>query len=153
MSSLPRLALATHELFSTVGKISVDIRAASDAAWQALLARFVDQVADKLITPHWGEVVDLGSDRVMRIAMNCQWLDRGQIDLRRILGSDPRCEQRAQHEDENHYHAHSRERVMTGGAAEGDVGEGRRRIGQVAARLRRAATAIRAGKIEGVPSR
>ena len=50
-----RLTLKTHDLPSTFGFVHWSLRATSDAAFQALLARFVDLYAERLFNPHWGE--------------------------------------------------------------------------------------------------
>ncbi len=50
-----RLTLQTHDLPSTFGLVRWSLRANSDAAFQTLLARFVDLYAERLFNPHWGE--------------------------------------------------------------------------------------------------
>ncbi len=50
-----RLTLRTHDLPSTFGFVHWSLQATSDAAFQALLARFVDLYAERLFNPHWGE--------------------------------------------------------------------------------------------------
>ncbi len=50
-----RLTLKTHDLPSTFGFVHWSLRANSDAAFQTLLARFVDVYAERLLNPHWGE--------------------------------------------------------------------------------------------------
>ncbi len=50
-----RLTLKTHDLPSTFGFVHWSLRATSDAAFQTLLARFIDLYAERLFNPHWGE--------------------------------------------------------------------------------------------------
>ena len=69
-----RLTLRTHELAPVAGGCFGSFSAASDDAFRRLLARFVDLVADNLITPHWGESVQITSSNRIEVNMVFQGL-------------------------------------------------------------------------------
>ena len=73
-----RLTLRTHDLPEHFGSAWGKIKAPDDAAFQRLLARFVDFYSDNLLNPHWGEQVAIGSDNSVEISMVCQGLDTAQ---------------------------------------------------------------------------
>jgi FAD/FMN-containing dehydrogenase len=75
-----RLTLKTHELPASLGFFGGTIRAASDAAYRSLIARFIALYADKLFNPHWGEIVTLRPGNVMEIRMVFQGLDKVQAE-------------------------------------------------------------------------
>ncbi|HEY2480820.1 MAG TPA: FAD-dependent oxidoreductase, partial [Caulobacteraceae bacterium] len=54
-----RLTLKTHPLAATAGGCFGTLKASSDEGFRRLLGRFVDHVADNLITPNWGESVQI----------------------------------------------------------------------------------------------
>jgi hypothetical protein len=60
-----RLTLKTHPLAESAGGCFGALKANSDEAFRRLLGRFVDHVSDHLITPNWGESVQItGSNRI-----------------------------------------------------------------------------------------
>jgi FAD/FMN-containing dehydrogenase len=73
-----RLTLATHELPATFGVVRLDVRARSDEAYRRLLARFIDLYARSLFNPHWGDLVIVRPDNVLRIRMVFQDLNEDQ---------------------------------------------------------------------------
>ncbi len=70
-----RLTLKTHDLPSTFGLVHWSLRATSDAAFQALLARFVDHYAEHLFNPHWGEQASARPGDRFEVLMLFQGLD------------------------------------------------------------------------------
>ncbi len=73
-----RLTLRTWELPAFFGAIATTIHANSGAAYRRLLGGFVSFYAEKLFTPHWGELARLLPGNRLRIGMNFQGLDREQ---------------------------------------------------------------------------
>ncbi len=74
-----RVTLATHELPSFFGGIAVTIEAGSDAAFRALVDRFVAFYAEKLANRHWGEIANVRPGRQLDIQMSCQGLSLEEI--------------------------------------------------------------------------
>ncbi|OOG58240.1 FAD-linked oxidoreductase [Rhodanobacter sp. B05] len=64
-----RLTLRTRELPETFGGAFGAIKASSDAAYRALIARAIEFYRSDLFNPHWGEQLVFQSDNTMRIAM------------------------------------------------------------------------------------
>ncbi len=73
-----RLTLATHPLPERFGVAWGTIKASSDDAFRALIARFVAHYAASLFNPHWGEQVRVGEDNTMTFSMVSQGLDTAQ---------------------------------------------------------------------------
>jgi FAD/FMN-containing dehydrogenase len=73
-----RLTLKTRELPAYFGLVATTISASSDVAYRLLLEKFVAFYAERLFTPHWGELVQLHSGNQLRISMNSQGLDKQQ---------------------------------------------------------------------------
>lgn len=73
-----RMTLRTHELPEFFGGVFGEITANSDAAFKALVARFVAFYRERLFNPHWGETVSLRDGRQLHLSMVCQGLDRAQ---------------------------------------------------------------------------
>jgi FAD/FMN-containing dehydrogenase len=71
-----RLTLRTHELPQYFGSAWGTIRANSDAAFRALLTRFVAFYAERLANPHWGEQVAVSSDNSLKLSLVQQGLTR-----------------------------------------------------------------------------
>jgi FAD/FMN-containing dehydrogenase len=71
-----RLTLRTHALPEFFGAAWGTVQAKSDAAFRALIARFVSHYADRLANPHWGEQVAVRSDNSLKISMVQQGLSR-----------------------------------------------------------------------------
>ncbi len=77
---LTRLTLRTRELPATFGAAFGTIRAASDAAFRRLIARFTSFYAGALFNTHWGESVTFRPDNTIQIHMVFQGLDEAQAD-------------------------------------------------------------------------
>lgn len=73
-----RLTLRTHELPEYFGGVFGDITADSDAAFKALVARFIAFYRERLFNEHWGEQVSLREGRTLHLAMVFQGLDGAQ---------------------------------------------------------------------------
>jgi FAD/FMN-containing dehydrogenase len=71
-----RLTLRTHALPQFFGAAWGKIQATSEAAFRALLTRFVAFFAEHLANAHWGEQIHVGSDNVLEISMVQQGLSR-----------------------------------------------------------------------------
>ena len=71
-----RLTLRTHELPEFFGGAWGTIQAQSDAAFRALIARFVAFYAERLANPHWGEQVAVKPDNSLELSMVQQGLSR-----------------------------------------------------------------------------
>jgi len=71
---LTRVTLRTHALPEWFGGAGAVIKAASDAAFRKLLARFTDFYASSLFNSHWGEQVSVRPDNSLKISMACQGL-------------------------------------------------------------------------------
>jgi FAD/FMN-containing dehydrogenase len=71
-----RLTLRTHELPSFFGGVGFTVRASSDVAYRALIARFVAFYRTALFNPHWGEQVRFSPDNALAVSMVFQDLDR-----------------------------------------------------------------------------
>ncbi len=76
-----RLTLRTYELPNHFGFVSVNIHATSDAAFRAVIARFIDFYADALMNPNWGEIVNIRGGRRLEISMASQALDDAQMQV------------------------------------------------------------------------
>ena len=63
------LTLATHALPQFLGGAQGTIKAASDAAFQRLIDRFLEFYAGALMNPHWGESVHFHPDNRLEISM------------------------------------------------------------------------------------
>ena len=73
-----QLTLRTHALPENVGAVNMTIAASSDAAWRRLAALVVEQVAERLHNPHWGEQITFRRGHVLVVATLFQGLDRGE---------------------------------------------------------------------------
>ena len=73
-----KLTLRTRELPNFFGGAFVTIKAASDAAFQRLIAEFIRFYADSLFNPHWGESVAFRPSNRLSITMVFQGLDDQQ---------------------------------------------------------------------------
>ena len=76
---ITRLTLRTHELPQFFGAAWGTIHAASDAAFRALLARFLAFYAERLANPHWGEQIAVKQDNSLELSMVQQGLSREQV--------------------------------------------------------------------------
>jgi hypothetical protein len=75
---MTRLTLRTHALPSTVGQLSWQVTATSDAAFRQLLGRFVAHYADMLMNPHWGEQASARPGNRFEVSMVFQGLDEDE---------------------------------------------------------------------------
>jgi FAD/FMN-containing dehydrogenase len=75
---ITKLTLRTHPLPEFFGAAWGKIQARSDAAFRALIARFLAFYRETLFNPHWGEQVSIGPDNALQISMVCQGLDMQQ---------------------------------------------------------------------------
>jgi FAD/FMN-containing dehydrogenase len=75
-----RVTLRTHALPSTFGIVTGDIAAKSDAAFQELIARFLELYRDRLNDEHWGETVRFGDDNVLHASMLFQGISAKQAE-------------------------------------------------------------------------
>jgi len=73
-----RLTLRTHGLPEFFGSGWGVIQAKSDAAFRALLARFIAHYAERLANPHWGEQFAVKPDNSLKIGMVQQGLSRDE---------------------------------------------------------------------------
>jgi hypothetical protein len=75
-----RLTLRTRELPQTFGAVFGTIKAASDAAYRALIARTMAFYRSDLFNPHWGEQITFQSDNALRFGMVSQGLSQTQAE-------------------------------------------------------------------------
>jgi FAD/FMN-containing dehydrogenase len=73
-----RLTLRTHALPEFFGAVFGEITAASNEAWRALVARFVDFYGTSLFDEHWGETVTFKDGKTLKLSMVFQGLDKAQ---------------------------------------------------------------------------
>lgn len=73
-----RLTLRTRELPQFFGGAFGAIKASSDEAYRAMIARAIDFYQSDLFNPHWGEQLVFRSDNVLRLAMVFQGLTQQQ---------------------------------------------------------------------------
>jgi FAD/FMN-containing dehydrogenase len=74
-----RLTLRTHALPATFGGLFCKVRAAGDAAFRALVARFVEFYAQALFNPHWGEQIVFNGDNTVDVSMVFQDLGEAEV--------------------------------------------------------------------------
>jgi FAD/FMN-containing dehydrogenase len=75
-----RFTLRTHPLPNYLGGVSATISAASDAAYQALVAQMIWFYSQSLFNPHWGEQIHFGAGSKITVAMDFQGLDQAQAE-------------------------------------------------------------------------
>lgn len=75
-----RLTLRTHELPDFFGAVFGEIKAASGAAWRALIARFIDFYGTSLFNEHWGEQVSLRDNERLKLSMVFQGLTQAEAE-------------------------------------------------------------------------
>jgi FAD/FMN-containing dehydrogenase len=75
-----RLTLRTRELPETFGVVSGAIKASSDAAYRALIARAIAFYHSDLLNPCWGEQMVFRSNNTLRISMLFQGLGQPQAE-------------------------------------------------------------------------
>lgn len=76
-----RMTLKTHDLPATLGGMGLTVEAASDEAFERLLAAFLEFSRDALVNPHWGEQAHAGPDRRLELDMSFQGLTADQAGL------------------------------------------------------------------------
>jgi FAD/FMN-containing dehydrogenase len=77
---ITRLTLRTHDLPDTFGAVLGAIKAESDDAYRALIARTVGFYREALFNPHWGEQLVFRSDNTLRLSMVFQGLDKAAAE-------------------------------------------------------------------------
>ena len=77
---ITQLTLRTRELPQTFGAAFGRIKASSDAAYRALIARLLEFYQGELFNPHWGEQMAFKSDNAVDISMVFQGLSREQAE-------------------------------------------------------------------------
>ena len=75
-----RLTLRTRELPETFGAAFGKIRASTDDAFRALIAKVIDFYQGALFNPHWGEQISFHGDNSIGLSLVCQGLDQRQIE-------------------------------------------------------------------------
>jgi FAD/FMN-containing dehydrogenase len=73
-----RLTLRTHALPEYFGGVFGEIKAASDAAYRALIAKAISFYQSDLFNPHWGEQWGFRADNVLHVGMVFQGLSQQQ---------------------------------------------------------------------------
>jgi len=77
---ITRLTLRTRELPEFFGAVAASIKASSDDAYRALIARAVSFYQSNLFNPHWGEQMIFRTDNTLRISMVFQGLTQPEAD-------------------------------------------------------------------------
>jgi FAD/FMN-containing dehydrogenase len=75
-----RLTLRTHDLPEAIGIAHMTIHAASDAAFRRLLGRFVGFYAEALLTPYWGEIVNVRTRNTLDINLEFAGIGRARAE-------------------------------------------------------------------------
>jgi FAD/FMN-containing dehydrogenase len=75
-----RMTLRTRELPEYFGAVFGSIKASSDDAFRALIARVIELYATSLFNPHWGETLHVETDNVLRLSMVYQGLTRQEAE-------------------------------------------------------------------------
>jgi hypothetical protein len=73
---ITRLTLETHDLPALFGLVNATIQANSDAAFRQLIGRMLVFCKENLLNPHWGEQIVLKANRVLKVQMVFQGMDR-----------------------------------------------------------------------------
>ncbi len=75
-----RLTLRTHDLPDTFGAVFGAIKAESDEAFRALIARAIGFYREALFNQHWGEQMVFRSDNALHLTMVFQGLDKATAE-------------------------------------------------------------------------
>jgi FAD/FMN-containing dehydrogenase len=75
-----RLTLRTHALPAYFGAVLATITAASDAAYVTLAEQVISFYRERLLNPHWGEVIRFGPGRQITVNMVFQGLTKAQAE-------------------------------------------------------------------------
>jgi FAD/FMN-containing dehydrogenase len=73
-----RLTLRTHELPTWFGGVVGEIKASTDEAYRALIAKIVSFYQSDLCNPHWGEQIAFMPSNVLHLSLVFQGLDQQQ---------------------------------------------------------------------------
>jgi FAD/FMN-containing dehydrogenase len=73
-----RLTLRTHALPTWFGAVFGDIKASSDDAYRALIAKVISFYQSDLFNPHWGEQMAFMPSNVLHLSLVFQGLDQQQ---------------------------------------------------------------------------
>lgn len=76
-----RLTLRVHDLPDEFGAVTMSIQASSAAAFRRLIGQIVGFYSEKLLNPHWGELIRFRPDNVVRVNMVFQGLGRRQARM------------------------------------------------------------------------
>jgi FAD/FMN-containing dehydrogenase len=77
---ITRLTLRTRDLPENFGGVFFAVKASSDAAYRALIAKVVAFYAGALFNPHWGEQIGFNTDNTVDINMVFQGLGQQQAE-------------------------------------------------------------------------
>jgi hypothetical protein len=80
LGTVTRLTLRTFELPTMFGGVSGAIKAASDDAFRALIAKAMDFYRRALFNPHWGEQMSFRSNNTLNLSMVFQGLTQQQAE-------------------------------------------------------------------------
>jgi FAD/FMN-containing dehydrogenase len=80
LGTVTRLTLRTFELPTMFGGVSGAIKAASDDAFRALIAKAMDFYRRALFNPHWGEQMPFRSNNTLNLSMVFQGLTQQQAE-------------------------------------------------------------------------
>jgi FAD/FMN-containing dehydrogenase len=78
MGVITRLTLRTRELPDSFGAAFCEIKASSDTAYRAMIAKIVSFYASALFNPHWGEQIAFNTDNTIEVSMVFQGLSKDQ---------------------------------------------------------------------------
>ncbi|WP_317203929.1 FAD-binding oxidoreductase [Janthinobacterium sp.] len=76
-----RLTLRTRALPETMGALFGTLKAGTDEAYRALIAKLISFYQSALFNPHWGEQIAFNSDNVVNISLVFQGLSEEQATL------------------------------------------------------------------------
>jgi FAD/FMN-containing dehydrogenase len=75
---ITRLTLRTRDLPQFFGLVSGQIKARSDDAYRALIARMIDLYQSDLFNPHWGDITDFQLENSLQLNVTFQGLTAAQ---------------------------------------------------------------------------
>ena len=75
-----RLTLRTRELPETFGAALARIKASSDDAFRALIAKVIDFYQSALFNPHWGEQIAFRRGNKVNISLECHGLNQREAE-------------------------------------------------------------------------
>ncbi len=80
LGTVTRVTLRTFDLPEMFGGAFGAIKAASDEAFHALIAKVMDFYRSALFNPHWGEQISFRRDNTLRVSMVFQGLTQAQAE-------------------------------------------------------------------------